>query len=103
MKENILIKTHTANHDSVVHATTLVRDFIVENFMFGDDDGLEEVTSFQESGIIDSTGILELVNFLEVQFTIVIADEELVPQNLDSIQNVISFLDRKCPNAKLTW
>lgn len=102
MTKNIPIKTHTTNHDFAFQSTTLVRDYVVENFMFGDDDGLEEFTSFQESGIIDSTGILELVNFLEEQFRIAIADEELIPQNLDSIQKVVSFLDQKCSDAGLT-
>ena len=47
----------------------IVRNFIIENFLFGDGNGLEENTSFLESGIIDSTGILELVSFLEERLT----------------------------------
>lgn len=101
MKKDTLIKTHTANQEFSFQTSMLIRDYIVENFMFGDDEGLEEKTSFQERGIIDSTGILELVNFLEEQFRIAIADEELIPQNFDSIQNVVSFLDQKCSDANL--
>jgi len=48
-----------------------------------------------DEGIIDSTGILELVNFLEEEFSISVDDEELVPENLDSIDNVASYLERK--------
>jgi len=73
----------------------IIKTFIVENFLFGSEDGLEEKTSFLEEGIIDSTGILELVTFLEEEFSITVEDEELVPENLDSINNVTAFLERK--------
>ena len=72
-----------------------IKTFIIENFLFGSEDGLEDKTSFLEEGIIDSTGILELVTFLEEEFSITIEDEELVPENLDSIINVTAFLERK--------
>ncbi len=72
-----------------------IKTFIVENFLFGSEDGLKDETSFLEEGIIDSTGILELVTFLEEEFSITIEDEELVPENLDSINNVTAFLERK--------
>ena len=54
-----------------------VRRFVVESFLFGEDEGLKDDTSFLEEGVIDSTGILELVSFLEEEFTITIEDEEL--------------------------
>ena len=63
--------------------------------MFGSSDGLTDETSFLDEGIIDSTGILELVDFLEQEFNIQIEDEELVPENLDSITNVDAFIERK--------
>ncbi len=72
-----------------------VKEFIVENFLFGDDQGLDNDASFLDNGIIDSTGILELVTFLDETFNIEIADEELVPENLDSINQIVSFLVRK--------
>ncbi len=72
-----------------------IREFIVENFLFGDGNGLKDDTSFLEDGIVDSTGILELVTFLEEEFSIAVEDEELVPENLDSINNVTNFLERK--------
>ena len=72
-----------------------IRSFIVENFLFGKDNGLEDDTSFLEEGIIDSTGVLELVSFLEEEYGIAVEDEELVPENLDSINNVIAYLERK--------
>ncbi len=72
-----------------------IRQFIVENFLFGDGNGLKDDTSFLDQGIIDSTGILELVSFLEEEFSISVEDEELIPENLDSIMNVVAYLERK--------
>ena len=72
-----------------------IRDFIVENFLFGSSDELNDDSSFLDGGIIDSTGVLELVEFLEEDFSISIDDEELVPENLDSINNVAAFLKNK--------
>ncbi len=72
-----------------------VREFIVENFLFGDGEVLKEDTSFMEEGIIDSTGILELVFFLEETFSISVEDDELVPENMDSLRSIAGFIDRK--------
>jgi acyl carrier protein len=73
----------------------MVRQFIVDNFLFGNGRELKDDTSFMEEGIIDSTGILELVFFLEETFGIHIEDEELVPENMDSLQNITRFIGRK--------
>lgn len=72
-----------------------VREFVVENFLFGDGEALKDDTSFMEEGIIDSTGILELVFFLEETFGFSVEDDELVPDNMDSLQNIVRFIDRK--------
>ena len=72
-----------------------IKAFIVDNFLFGKANGLGEDSSFLDEGIIDSTGILELVSFLEEQYDISVEDEELVPENLDSINNVVAYLERK--------
>ena len=72
-----------------------IRGFIVENFLFGKDDGLKDDTSFLDEGIIDSTGVLELVSFLEEEFSMSVDDEELVPENLDSINNVVAYVEKK--------
>ena len=74
---------------------TILRQFIVGNFLFGDDDGFEDDTSFLEAGIIDSTGMLELISFLEDTFSIQLDDEELIPENLDSLNNLEAFLAKK--------
>ena len=72
-----------------------IRGFIVENFLFGNEDGLKDDASFLDEGIIDSTGILEMVSYLEEEFGISVEDEELVPENLGSINNVVAYLERK--------
>jgi acyl carrier protein len=73
-----------------------VRDFVVSNFLFGVDDGsLKREDSFLQNGVIDSTGVLELVGFLEHSFKIEVTDHELNAMNLDSIQNVAAYVSRK--------
>lgn len=72
-----------------------VRSFIVENFLFGDDQDLRDDISLLDSGIIDSTGVLELVAFLEETYSINVEDEELVPENLDSIASVARYVSSK--------
>ena len=74
---------------------TKIRAFVVENFLFGEDGDLKDDTSFLDDGIIDSTGILELVSYLEEEFGITVEDEDLVPENLDSVDNVVGSLQKK--------
>jgi len=76
-----------------------VREFVVENFLFGDGGLLDENTSFLEKGIIDSTGILELIMFLEETYNIKIEDDEIVPENLDNLHNIAQFLERKLKDS----
>lgn len=73
----------------------VIRAYIIDNFLFGDDRGLDDSASFLENGIIDSTGILELVAFLEKEFSVKISDDELLPENLDSLDKVTVFVSRK--------
>jgi acyl carrier protein len=78
--------------------TNQLRKFITDNFLFGDESDAFAFTdddSFQDRGIIDSTGILELVCHLQEAYGITIDDEELVPDNLDSISRVARFVERK--------
>jgi acyl carrier protein len=69
-----------------------IKEFIIENFLFGEDSDLNDDTSFLEEGIIDSTGVLELIEFLEEDFEIEIDDEDLIPENLDSLNNLEKFI-----------
>ncbi|MCX5753612.1 MAG: acyl carrier protein [Candidatus Krumholzibacteria bacterium] len=74
----------------------LIREFIITNFLFGSNDAkFSDDDSFLETSIIDSTGMLELVAFVETKFGIEVADTELVPENLDSINRLASFIERK--------
>jgi acyl carrier protein len=72
-----------------------VRQFITKNFYVPDPAKLGDQVSFLDSGIIDSTSVLELTAFLEETFKIQIADDELLPENLDTLSNVESFVSRK--------
>jgi len=74
----------------------VIINFIMENFIAGRSEvDLKPDLSLLESGIIDSTGVLELVMFIEEKYSIKIEDEELIPENLDSIDNIIKFLKTK--------
>jgi len=73
-----------------------VRAFIFDNFLFdAEDDELGNDDSFLDQGIIDSTGVLELVEWLEDEFDITVDDEELIPENLDSVDSLTAFISRK--------
>ena len=65
------------------------------NFLFGDGASLKDDTSFMESEVLDSTGVLELVTHLETQFQIKVQDSEMVPENLDSVNRAAAFVARK--------
>ncbi|NLX97904.1 MAG: acyl carrier protein [Rhodopirellula sp.] len=74
-----------------------IRGFVQDNFLFGEEITFSDDASLLEQGLIDSTGVLELVAFLEEQFGIAVEDEELAPENLDSIDNLMLFIERKTP------
>ncbi len=77
-----------------------IRTYIVENFLFGDDQELSNSQSLLEAGVVDSTGVIELVTFLEDSFGVEVADDELVPENLDTIDNIAAFTQRKQSQSK---
>ena len=72
-----------------------VKEFIIENFLFGDSAGFTQDASFLKTGMIDSLGIMELIAFLEKTYHIHINDHELVPDNLDCLSKIDAFVDRK--------
>jgi acyl carrier protein len=77
-----------------------VRRFLVANFLFGDATRLPEpADSLMESGLVDSTGVLEIVDFLETDLGVTVADDETLPANLDSIENLTRFVLRKRSGA----
>jgi len=72
-----------------------IRNFILENYYFNQDGPLGDEDSFMDRGIIDSTGILELVSFLEEKYVIEIDSDETMPDNLDSIARLTNFVNVK--------
>jgi acyl carrier protein len=79
-----------------------VRRFIGENFLFRDDgDAITHDQSLLDAGIIDSTGVLELVCFLETTFGIEVQDDEMLPENLDSIRAISNYVSRKLESRKV--
>ncbi len=78
-----------------------VRGFVTDNFLFGRKNvSLNGDDSLLEQGLIDSTGVLELVSFIENKFEIKVDDDDLVPDNLDSINRLIAFIETKLNEAK---
>ena len=79
-----------------------VRRFIGENFLFRDDgDAITHDASLLEAGVIDSTGVLELVCFIETEFGIQVTDDEMLPENLDSIRAITAYVGRKLESRKV--
>lgn len=73
-----------------------IRRYILENMLFTDDESaLADRTSFLATGMIDSTAVLEIVYFIEDTFGVTVEDEEMVPENLDSIDILVAYVTRK--------
>lgn len=68
-----------------------IKEFLQENYIFDSENGLDDDDSLLENGIIDSTGVLELILFLEENFQIKVNDDEILPENLDSVNNICNF------------
>lgn len=75
---------------------TTIRNYILENYLFTDDqNALNSDDSFLDNGVLDSTGILEMIYFIEEKFAIKVQDEEMIPENLDSVNNIVAFIKSK--------
>lgn len=73
-----------------------LRRYVLENFLFTDDGGaLDDDASFLQKGIVDSTGIMEVILFVEEEYRVSVRDDEMVPDNLDSIDNLVTFVQKK--------
>ena len=84
----------------VDNTKSILRAFITESFLPSAGlDGFEDADSFMDKGIIDSTGVLELLEFIEEKFEVKVEDEEVIPDNLDSLDKLTSFIDRKKEHA----
>jgi acyl carrier protein len=82
--------------DNVMSIQQQVKQFILSNYLFTDDESvLSDGQSLIRSGIVDSTGILELIGYVEEVFGIAVDPEEMVPDNFDSVQRVAAFVMQK--------
>ena len=73
-----------------------IRGFIIENFLFGDAEPLsDDAVSLLDNGIVDSVGVLEMVAWLEENHGLKVEDQELVPENFDSVERLVRFVERK--------
>ena len=73
-----------------------LREYIINNFLFGDEDNsFNDDDSFMENSILDSTGILDIILFIEEKYGIKIEDNEILPENLDSLNNLEKFIKTK--------
>lgn len=72
-----------------------VREFVTGNFFVQDAAGLTDSASLLDLGVVDSTGVLEIMGFLESTFGVTVEDDEIVPDNLDSIERIAAFVERK--------
>jgi acyl carrier protein len=79
-----------------MYHTDTIRHFITSNFYVANPSALADDDSLLEAGIVDSTGVLEVIGFLETRFGIPVEDEDIVPDNLDSIDRIAAFVARKC-------
>jgi acyl carrier protein len=79
-----------------VNSSALIRGFISDTFFV---DGFADTDSFLRNGVIDSTGMMELVAFVEQQFGFKVKDDELIPENLDSLSSLVRFIERKQAQA----
>ncbi len=74
----------------------IIRQYILENLLFTEDEqALQDGNSFLDSGIIDSTGVMEIILFIEETFDIKVNDDEMLPANLDSVDKLVAFVNRK--------
>lgn len=90
----------TVERKAMGDTRVLLRTFIYDTFMYsGGEESLSDEASLVEEGIIDSTGVLDLVMFIEETFGIEVKDEELVPDNLDSVNRLVAFVERKTGRA----
>ena len=77
-----------------------LKNFVIDNFLYGQPEAFTDDDSFLKKGFIDSTGVIELISFLQDQYGITIDDNEIIPENLDSISSLCRFVKQKCQESK---
>jgi len=76
-----------------------VRQFVTTTFYVPDPSQLTDALSFLDSGIVDSTGVLEIIGFLQTEFGVNVEDHEILPENLDSVERLAVYIERKRSEA----
>lgn len=79
----------------IVNNSEIIRKFIVDNFLFGDSNNFDDDTDIFEKSILDSTGVIELVSFIEETFNISVPDLDLIIDNFSSINRIVNYLQSK--------
>lgn len=74
-----------------------VRNFVTSNFYVPDPASLKDDASLIDAGIVDSTGVMEIVQFIETDLGVKVADTEIVPENVDSVARIVAFVAKKKP------
>ncbi len=74
---------------------SVVRKFLLDNFVMGGSVEIRDTTSFMEDHILDSTGFTELITFIEEAFALKVGDEEMLPENFDTLDNIEAYVERK--------
>lgn len=73
-----------------------IRSYVLDNYLFTDDQSkLEDDNSFLETGILDSNGVMEIIFFLEDEYGVAVSQEEMIPENLDSVSRIVKFVESK--------
>ena len=91
---NDILETSTT--DTLLGEKERIRRFITTNFYVADPELLGDQASLLDEGVVDSTGVLEVIGFLESEFGLAIEDAEITPENFDSIARIAAFVSRKC-------
>lgn len=82
----------------IMNVKDQIRSFVAENFLFSNNGfDLDDDESFLEAGVVDSLGVLELVTFVEEKFGVSVSDDEIVPANFDSVNNLAAYIQARNP------
>jgi acyl carrier protein len=95
MAANLKRENDSGNNLISMDTEAKVRAFIIQNFYVANPERLDTEASLLDNGVIDSTGVLEVIAFIEEQLGVEVADEEMLPENLDSIGRICRFVGRK--------
>jgi len=78
-----------------MHIENQIKQFILQNLYFTEDSSLDDDASFLETGVVDSTGVMELVAFVEAEWGITVAPHEIIVENFDSVRKLSAFVRRR--------